>query len=90
MLAEKEPVFSDIDERKWAKVTRYEEISLTESLKSFELQRDHLLRVLLTLLFESWESFAMIAGRKHTVFTQVRRMAKHEQEHIKQIHALLQ
>jgi DinB family protein len=89
MLAENEPVFSDINERKWAKVTRYEEVSFAESLQVFSLQRENLVRVLQALPFESWERSAIISERKHTVFTQTRRMAKHETEHCQQIASLL-
>ena len=89
ILAENEPVFSDINERKWAKVTRYAELSFNESFRAFSLQRENLLRVLKALPFESWERSAIIFERKHTVFTQVRRMAKHEGEHCDQIEELL-
>jgi hypothetical protein len=89
MLAENEPVFSDINERKWAKVTRYAELPFDESFQAFSLQRENLLRVLKVLPFESWERSAIIFGRKHTVFTQTRRMAKHESEHCEQIESLL-
>src|SRR5574339_442639 len=34
MLAEKEPVFSDINERKWAKVTGYAELPFRESFRA--------------------------------------------------------
>ena len=90
MLAEMEPQFSDIDERKWAKITRYVELPFEESFQAFSLQRKNLLRVLQELPFESWERSAIIFGRKHTVFTQTRRMAKHEAEHIEQLESLLQ
>jgi DinB superfamily len=90
MLAESEPEFSDINERKWAKVTRYAELSFGESFQAFSLQRENLLRVLKALPFESWERSAIIFGRKHTVFTQTRRLAKHEAEHVEQIENLLQ
>jgi hypothetical protein len=89
MLAENKPVFSDIDERKWAKVTRYDKLSFAESLQAFSLQRENLLRVLKPLPFDSWERSAIIFERKHTVFTQTRRMAKHETEHCEQIASLL-
>ena len=89
MLAENEPVFSDIDERKWAKVTRYDELSFADSLQVFSLQRENLLRVLKALSYEAWERSAIIFERKHTVFTQTRRMAKHEAEHCEQIISLL-
>lgn len=89
MLAENEPEFSDINERKWAKVTRYAELPFEESFQVFSLQRKNLVHVLQTLAFESWERSAIIFGRKHTVFTQARRMAKHENEHVEQLESLL-
>lgn len=90
MLAETEPVFSDINERRWAKVSRYDELPFAESFQAYSLQRGNLLRVLKALSFDSWERSAIIFECKHTVFTQVRRMPKHEQEHIEQIENLLQ
>ncbi|SRR6266498_5140207 len=89
MLAENEPVLSDINERKWAKATRYAEVPFVESFQAYSLQRKNLLRVLRELPFESWERSAIIFERKHTVFTETRRMAKHEQEHVEQIASLL-
>jgi hypothetical protein len=89
MLAENEPVFSDITERKWAKATRYMQMSFHTSFLAYSLQRENLVYVLETLPFESWERSAIIFERRHTVFTQTRRLAKHETEHLKQIEALL-
>lgn len=90
MLAEKEPVLPDINERKWAKVTGYAEVAFAESFQAFSLQRENLLRVLKALPPEAWEKSAIIFGRKHTVFTQARRLAKHETEHLAQIKSLLE
>ncbi len=39
MLAENEPVLPDINERKWAKVTRYADLSFAESFQAYSLQR---------------------------------------------------
>jgi uncharacterized damage-inducible protein DinB len=89
MLAASEPVFSDVDERKWAQATRYAELPFHDSLQAYSLQRENLIRVLKDLPLESWERSAIIFERKHTVFTQTRRMAKHELEHVEQIEALL-
>ncbi|MEW6241147.1 MAG: DinB family protein [Chloroflexota bacterium] len=89
MLAEENPTLPDINERKWAKAARYAELSFAESFEAFRLQRGTLLRVLHDLPPESWERGATILGRRHTVFTQSRRMAKHEAEHVKQIEDLL-
>lgn len=90
MLAENAPVRPEINERKWAKVTGYADVPFRESFQAFSLQRDNLLRVLKGLPFESWEKSAIIFERKHTVFTQVRRLAKHEGKHCEQIEHLLQ
>jgi hypothetical protein len=89
MIAEHEPVFSDVDERKWAKVTRYAELPFQKSLQAFSLQRENLLGVLRDLPFDAWERSAIIFERKHTVFTQTRRMAKHETEHVEQFRSLM-
>lgn len=89
MLAATEPVFSDVDERKWAKVTRYAELPFHESFQAYSLQRENLVRVLHALPLESWERSAILFERKHTVFMQTRRLAKHEPEHVEQIENLL-
>jgi len=89
MLAEKEPSFSDINERKWAKVTRYAELPFYQSFQAYSLQRESLVNVLKDLPFDSWERSALIFERRHTVFTQIRRMAKHEIDHLGQIEVLL-
>jgi hypothetical protein len=89
MLAENEPVFSDINERKWAKVTRYAELPFHQSFQAFSLQRESLLRVLKDLSFDAWERSALILERHHTVFTQTRRLAKHEAEHLEQLKTIL-
>ncbi len=89
MLAANEPVFSDVDERKWAKVTKYAELPFRDSLQAFSYQRETLVRVLKGLPFESWERSALIFGRRHTVFTQTRRLAKHEADHMEQLRSSL-
>jgi hypothetical protein len=89
MLAEKEPVLADINERKWTKITRYAALPFHFSLQAYTLQRSHLLQILHDLPFESWERSATILRRRHTVFTQARRLAIHETEHLEQLKTLL-
>ena len=89
MLAKASPELPDIDERKWARVTKYADLPFAVSLQAFTLQRNVLLSVLGALPPEGWERDAIILGRRHTVFTQARRMAKHEAEHCEQVKALL-
>lgn len=88
MLTEEIPILPDINERRWAKVTSYARIPLALSLQAFSFQREELLRVLRALPPEGWERVALVFERKHTVFTQARRMALHEQEHVEQIRQL--
>ena len=89
MLTEENPTLPDVHPRKWIKQTDYPEMDFRESLEAYVSQREELLRTLKKLSFEDWPRGAMIGGRKHTVFSQVRRMAKHESEHCEQIEALL-
>jgi hypothetical protein len=89
MLAAEAPELPDIDERKWARVTKYASLPFALSLEAFTLQRNVLLPVLRALPPAGWERDAVIFGRRHTVFTQARRLARHEAEHCDQLEALL-
>ncbi len=88
MLAEDEPVLALIDERRWARAARWSEAPFHLALQAFNLQRSELLAVLAALSPAGWERRATIAGRGHSVNSQVRRMALHEEEHSAQIEAL--
>lgn len=85
MLAEDTPQLALPDERRWAKTLHYSELDFRQSLRVFSLQRTELLVVLRALPPEAWSRAAVIAGRKHTVFSQARRMALHEAEHCGQL-----
>jgi hypothetical protein len=85
MLAEEHPTVPYRHPRQWIKKTDYPKLPFHESLQAFKAQRKKLLKVLKALVFADWSRSAVIQGREHTVFTQVRRMAMHEQEHIEQI-----
>jgi hypothetical protein len=89
MLAEKEPTLALIDPRHWAKAAAYSRTAFVDSLQSYSLQRFELVRLLRTLSFDAWSRSAEIGGRTHTIFTQVRRIAKHEDEHCLQIEEIL-
>jgi hypothetical protein len=88
MLAETQPILALLDERRWAKTTGYASLDFQTSFEIFKLKRAELLRVLRNLSEESWSRSATIEGRSHTVFSQARRMALHEQEHCSHIEAL--
>jgi hypothetical protein len=89
MLAENKPVFPLLDERRWAKAAHYVIFEFQPAFQIFCLQRQELLAVLQPLDIETWARSANIEGRNHTVFSQSRRMALHETEHLNQIQALL-
>ena len=89
MLTGNEPTLPDTHPRAWVKQTNYSTLLFVESLKAFTYQRDNLLDILLENSLDDWERGAIIGGRRHTVFTQALRMAKHEAEHIGQIVELI-
>lgn len=90
MLAEDNPTLTDIHPRKWIRQTNYTALDFRDSFKAYASQWAVLLRVLKRLSFEDWSRSAVIAGRRHTIFTQARRMARHETEHFEKIESLLQ
>lgn len=90
MLAEDNPKVPYRHPRQWIKKTNYLDLSFQESFQAFQVQRKEFLKVLKGLSFAAWSRGATIKGREHTVFTQVRRLALHESEHVEQIESLLQ
>src|SRR5258706_1414633 len=90
MVVEENPTVPYRHPRQWIKKTNYPELPFHESLQAFTAQRKKLLKVLKQLSFKDWSRAATIKGLEHTVFTQVRRMATHENVHCEQIERLLQ
>jgi DinB family protein len=90
MLAEEYPKVPYRHPRQWIKKTDYLELSFHESFQAFVVQRRKFLKALKPLSLEDWSRAAMIKGREHTVFTQVRRIGLHENVHCEQIESLLQ
>lgn len=90
MLAEDNPTVPYRHPRQWVKKTDYPQLPFHESLQAFTVQRKKLLKALKRLSVDEWSRAATIKGQKHTVFTQVRRMAMHENVHCEQIESLLQ
>lgn len=89
MLTQEMPKLPDIHPRKWIKQTNYPELDFHLSFKAYAEQRKKLLRTLTKLSFEEWSRGAMIGSRIHTVFTQARRIAKHDSDHCNQIEGML-
>jgi hypothetical protein len=85
MLAEDEPVLVRVDPRQQAQSAGYSRLPFADSLAAFKRQRADLLRMLKPLPFDAWNRGAMIGKNRHTVFSQARRLALHEQEHCGQV-----
>lgn len=89
MLVADQPELADIHPRQWSKGLAKAEPGFQEAFQRFVLEREQLIRVLVGLAPEAWERSAQIGKRRHTVFSQVRRMALHEGEHCAQIEETL-
>jgi DinB family protein len=89
MLAEVNPRIPYRHPRQWIKKTNYLELPFHESFQAFEVRRKKLLQVLKSLSFKDWSHGGTIQGKEHTVFTQARRMATHENIHCEEIAELL-
>jgi hypothetical protein len=89
MLTKEMPALPNIHPRKWIKQTNYPQLDFHTSFMAYTEQRKKLLKTLTKLSFEDWSRGAIIGGRVHTVFTQARRIAKHDSDHCEQIEGLL-
>ena len=89
MVAEDTPTLPHVSPRTWIRKTNYTELPFHISFQAFVTQRNELLILLKNLGFEAWSRDAMIKGRKHTVFSQARRMVHHEHQHCDQMELLL-
>lgn len=89
MLEQEMPTLPEIHPRKWMKQTDYPDLDFHKSFKAYAAQRKQLLKILMKLAFDEWSRGAMIGRRIHTVFTQARRIAKHDSDHCDQIEGIL-
>jgi hypothetical protein len=93
MITQDNPTLRYVSPRTWIRKTDYPELEFRVLLRAFTRQRNGLLVRLKTLSIEDWSRGAVFTGttqgREQTVFSYVRRMAKHESEHCEQIEALL-
>ena len=89
MLEHNRPTLAEIHPNARLKQGHYKEEEFVMSLRVFIDGRERLLAVLKELRFEDWSRGAIIGGREHTVFSQARRIALHEDEHCGQIENLL-
>ena len=90
MLNAEEPELPLRAPREWARKMGYARLDFEASFQAFAAQRAGLLDLLSSLPAAAWERGARIGGRRHTVFSQVRRLALHEQIHCEQLEARLE
>lgn len=90
MLAHDNPRLQEIHPRQWIKaISPYTSLSFANGLQVFTLRREALLITLGSLSIAEWGREGHIAGKPHTVFSQMRRMVLHEQTHCDEVDALL-
>lgn len=89
MLLEEQPTLRHISPRTYLRKTDYLTVPFAESLALFGAERAALLEKLQPLTLEQWARSAMIQERQHTVFSQARRLALHEEGHCGQIEGLM-
>jgi DinB superfamily len=89
MLVKDNPTLPYQHPRQGIRKTNYPELDFHTSLQAFTDQRRELLVLLKKLTLADWSRAATIKGREHTVFTQTRRMAVHEDIHCGEIEAIL-
>ena len=89
MLAETEPALPLFSPRDWAARLKFAQQPYAAVLAAFAARRTELLAVLTPLTLDQWQRGADIQGRRHTVFSQARRLALHEREHCDQVEGLL-
>jgi hypothetical protein len=90
MLVFDEPKIIDLSPRKWEKIANYSAKTFQDLLVDYKMQRQHLLFHLYNLNLEDWSRSGWISERRHTIFSQCRRMALHERSHMAQFQELIQ
>lgn len=88
MLSIDHPELQEIHPRQWQRVLGYANLDFYKSYEAFHIQRQQLLSILKTLPVDGWQRSALIGSRKHTIYSQARRLDQHEQNHCQQIERL--
>lgn len=85
MLEAEHPDLPYVHPNQRMKSAGYAAVDFQVSLQAYTEQRLALLEMLRQLQPEEWSREALIRGRRHTVFSQARRVALHEADHWAQI-----
>lgn len=89
MVHQNSPFIDDTHPRKWARFSEFSALPFHESLQIFGMERNKLLALLTNLTLIDWARIGWIKQRKHSIFSQVRRMALHELDHLDQLKEML-
>ena len=89
ILADDHPTFAGMNPRTWMKRTDYPAWPFAEALPAFLAQREALLNSLDALTPDDWERTATVTAygqaNERTLRSYASQLAKHEQEHVRQI-----
>ncbi len=88
MVDQPEPVLPELNPRRWAKTRRLAKLGFHASLDAFAAARAELLPWLRALPAPAWNRKGIIKRQWHSVYSQVQRMALHEEKHCEQVEAL--
>ncbi len=85
MLTHDFPEIEYLHPRDWQYISDFSTMPFTQSFKFYVEKREKLLSTLNNLQLEDWKRGGFIKGKKHTIYSQARRMALHEHSHLTQI-----
>ena len=89
ILVRETPMLVAYDERRWAKIARYEQLDFHVSLHLFTMRRAELINVLRLLTSEDWQRVGIHEELgPQTVLSIVSGLLEHEEEHCAQLAAL--
>ena len=92
MLTEDHPTMRAVNPMTWLAQTDYRELTFSESLQTFTVQRQRFVDTLAKLSREQWMRGGTFTGggrpRLYTIHTEADALARHERGHIKQIERL--
>lgn len=79
------PMIDYLHPGEWHDLSNFSNMSFTQSYEIYIQKRSKLLSRLVSLHLDEWGRIGVIKGKKHTVYSQARRMALHEFSHLEQI-----
>lgn len=85
MLTNDSPEIEFLHPREWQFISDFSKMPFEQSFMIYVEKRDKLLSNLNNLQIDDWNRGGFINGKKHTIYSQARRLALHEFNHLEQI-----